>query len=254
MSRDCNNLVASYLKWLKEQISIADIDGVCEITTPFLDRHNDRLQFYVRRKNDGYALTDDGFILGDLEASGCALSSPTRRQLLTTILGGFGVQEQDGELCVEANASNFPQKKHALLQAMMTVNDMFMVARPRVAHLFLDDVAQFLDSHEVRYSQNVEFTGKSGFVHRFDFLIPKSRRKPERLIRAINHPTRDHATAVIFSSSDTIEARPAGTDVYAILNDSESPTNPDIVTALQHYDIKPLRWSEREQFVEALAA
>jgi len=254
MSRDCNNLVASYLKWVKEQISITDIDGVCEITTPFLDRHNDRLQIYVRRKNDGYELTDDGYILADLESSGCAVSSVPRKQLLATILGGFGVQEQQGELCVEANAGSFPRKKHALLQAMMTVNDMFMVAHPRVAHLFLDDVAQFLESREVRYSQNVDFTGKSGFVHRFDFLIPKSRRKPERLIRAINHPTRDHAKAVIFSSSDTKDTRPAGTEVYAILNDSESAINPDIVTAFQHYDIKPLRWSEREQFVEALAA
>jgi Domain of unknown function DUF1829/Domain of unknown function DUF1828 len=254
MSRDCNALVTSYLKWLKEQISISDIDGVCEITTPFLDRHNARLQIYVRRREGRYELTDDGFVLGDLESCGCPVNTDTRRQLLATILAGFGVQEEDGELRVEASADNFPQRKHALLQAMMTVNDMFMVARPRIAHLFLEDVAHFLDEHDVRHSQNVDFVGKSGFVHRFDFLIPRSRTKPERLVRAINHPTRDHATAVIFAHSDTIESRPPKTDVFAILNDSESSINPDIVTALQHYKIRPLRWSEREQFVSELAA
>jgi hypothetical protein len=98
------------------------------------------------------------------------------------------VREERGELFVEASEEHFAQKKHVLLQAMIAVNDMFMTSKHRVATLFLEDVSRFLDSHDVRYSPNVEFTGKTGFVHRFDFLIPKSKKRPERLIRAINHP------------------------------------------------------------------
>src|SRR6266496_638104 len=55
---------------------------------------------------------------------------------------------------------------------------------PRVISLFIEDVKQFLDEHEVRYSPYVEFTGKSGYLHRFDFLIPKLRKQPERLLKA----------------------------------------------------------------------
>jgi len=49
---------------------------------------------------------------------------------------------------------------------------MFMTAKQRVASLFLEDVTHFLDGGAVRYSPNIEFTGRSGFVHKYDFVIP----------------------------------------------------------------------------------
>ena len=183
MDSKCDNLVASYLNWLKDKITSTDINGVCEITTPFLDHHNDRLQIYVQKQGQGLRLSDDAYIISDLEISGCQLDSPQRRQLLQTILNGFGVREEDGELFVEASAEDFAKKKHALLQAMMTVNDMFMTSKHRVASLFIEDVQRFLEDHDVRYTPDVEFTGKSGYIHKFDFVIPKSRQQPERLSR-----------------------------------------------------------------------
>ena len=58
--------------------------------------------------------------------------------------------------------------------------------------IFLEDVAPWLDMHEIRYISGVKFTGKSGYDHLFDFVIPKSRKQPERIVRAINHPSRDN--------------------------------------------------------------
>src|SRR5260370_29641041 len=180
MAVDCEKLVAAYVDWLKAKTAMAGIDDTCEITTPFLDRHNDRLQIYVRKGGHGLRLSDDGYIIGDLETSGCALESSQRREMLQTILKGFGVQEQDGELFIESSTETFPKKKHALLQAMMTVNDMFMTSKHRVASLFIEDVQHFLEDHEVRFTPNVDFVGKSGYSHKFDFVIPRSRKRPER--------------------------------------------------------------------------
>ena len=70
MTMDCEQLVSTYVDWLKAKIEVQDINGVCEITTPFLDRHNDRLQIYVERGEHGLRLTDDGYIITDLEMSG----------------------------------------------------------------------------------------------------------------------------------------------------------------------------------------
>ncbi len=254
MSAECEQLVESYLSWLRDRITVTDLDGVCEITTPFLDRHNDRMQIYVVRSNGALRITDDACILGDLESSGFTLSTPKRQDMLREILNGFGVETKDGELFVEASIDNFPYKKHSLVQAMLAVNDMFMTAKPHVATLFLQDVAQFLDVHEVRYSPSVEFTGRTGFVHKFDFLIPKSRAAPERLLRAINSPGRDTATSLLFSWEDTRGVRERDSQFFVVLNDTEKTLSQDLLTAFQHYDVGTIAWSERESFAQALLA
>jgi len=254
MPNDCRHLVDSYLAWLREKIVTKEINGACEITTPFLDRHNDRLQIYVQRHGEQLRVTDDGYIIADLESSGCQLDTPHRREMLQAILNGFGVREEEGELIVETSERDFPKKKHSLLQAMLTVNDMFMTARHRVSRLFLEDVSRYLDEHEVRYSPNVEFTGRSGFVHRYDFIIPGSRKMPERILRAINNPTRDAATSMIFSWTDTRNTRPRNSTAYAILNDSEREPSSDVLSAFSQYEIVAVPWSHRGEHLEQLSA
>ena len=254
MPSECQKLVDSYLRWLRERITVEDVNGVCEITTPFLDRHNDRLQIYVVRQNEGYRLTDDGYVLSDLAASGCSIESPNRQRMLRTILNGFGVREEDGALCANASISTFPQKKHSLVQAMLAVNDMFLVARPHVAQLFLEEVAGFLETHEVRFTPSVEFTGKTGFVHKFDFAIPASKASPERLVKAINNPNKESVTAALFAWTDTRDVRSRGSRFYAVLNDRERPPSAEIGAAMREYDVMPILWSAREDYATELAA
>lgn len=255
MSAECQKLVDSYVNWLRSRITVADINGVCEITTPFLDRHNDRLQIFVQRNGQGLRLTDDGYTVGDLESSGCRLDTSLRQRLLNTVLNGFGVTlNDDGELAVEASEHSFPQKKHALIQAMLAVHDMYLTAKQHVTTFFWEDVNQFLEANEVRFTPSVEFTGKTGFVHKFDFVIPRSRRQPERIVKAINSPSRETASSLIFAWADTKEARPAESRAFAVLNDGEKAISQEIVSALKHYEIEAIAWSKRNDFVPMLAA
>lgn len=254
MPIDCKALIDAYITWLRERITAESVNGACQITTPFLDRHNDRLQIYVVPHNGAFRVTDDGYILGDLEASGCAIDTPNRKHALQTILNGFGVREEQGELFVEASDANFPQKKHTLVQAMLAVNDLFMSSKHRVATLFLEDVSRFLDSHEVRYAPHVEFTGKTGFVHQFDFLIPKSRKAPERLIRAINHPSRQNAMSSLFAWTDTKDARDPKSQFIVFMNDAEVRPSPDLTSAFQGYGASVILWSSRDKYAQQLAA
>ncbi len=254
MKTKSEKLIESYIEWLRDRIEIADVENACEITTPFLDRHNDQLQIYVERSNGKLRLSDDSYILGNLETSGVALDTPKRREMLQIVLNGFGVQESDGELFVEASTEKFPQKKHSLIQAMLAVDDMFMTARPHVTTLFLEDVESYLDDHDIRFSPSVQFTGKTGFLHKFDFVIPSSRIAPERLVRAINKPSRDNVTSILFSWTDTKDARPRDSKFYVMLNDEEKPLPSDLIDAFMQYDVDAIPWSEREKHAEALAA
>ena len=255
MTPEYVKLVESYHDWLRNRTQLADVEGVCEITTPFKDRHNDRIQIYVESKQDNaYELHDDGYTLGDLKATGCDPTTAHRQQMLDIVLKGFGVGRENEILSLEATKETFPQRKHSLLQAILTVNDMFMTAKHQVARFFLEDVTEFLDANTVRYTPDVVFPGKSGFNHRFDFVIPRSKNHPERILRAINNPNKDTATSLLFAWTDTKENRPRNAHIYAILNDTEHQLNADILSAFRHYDVRTILWSQREQYAAALAA
>ncbi|HEV7282316.1 MAG TPA: DUF1829 domain-containing protein [Pirellulaceae bacterium] len=255
MNPEYENLVESYVQWLRNRTQLSDVDGVCEITTPFTDRHNDRIQIYVEPiKSGGYELHDDGYTLSDLELSGCGLTTLNRHQMLHVILNGHGVKVSKDVLSIEATRDNFPQRKHALLQAILTVNDMFMTAKHQVARFFLEDVSNFLDANEVRYIRNVVFNGGSGFPHKFDFVIPRSSKQPERALRVINNPNKDTASNLLFAWMDTRESRPKDSQVYAILNDVDRPLKPDVVDAFRRYEVRTVLWSQREEYAQALVA
>jgi hypothetical protein len=145
-------------------------------------------------------------------------------------------------------------RKHNLVQAMLAVNDLFYLASPTVSGLFLDDVVAWLDENEIRYTPNVKFTGKSGYDNLFDFVIPKSKRQPERILQAINRPSRDEAGATAFAWIDTKEVRAPDSRACALLNDSERTVSPSVMDALQSYDVWPIPWSKRQAVVEELTA
>jgi hypothetical protein len=254
MIYEIQRLLDDYVAWLKDRTTLRQLDDWVEITTPYLDRHNDCIQIYAKRQDGGFLLTDDGFTINDLQECGCKLNSPKRQELLKVTLNGFGVQQRHNALETHASPENFPLRKHNLVQAMLAVNDMFYLAMPMVASLFYEDVVAWLDVHEVRYTPNVKFTGKSGYDHVFDFVIPKSRRQPERILNTINRPSRDTAQVVAFSWIDTKEARPADAKAYAFLNDTEQTMSSAVLDALRNYDVHPIPWSEREQIREELAA
>jgi hypothetical protein len=254
MIQEIQDLIDNYVKWLKDKTVLRQVKDWVEITTPYLDRHNDYLQIYAKRQNAGYLLTDDGYVLEDLEQSGCKLESAKRQALLRITLNGFGVQANEGRLEIHASPDNFALRKHNLVQAMLAVNDLFYLAVPMVASLFYEDVIAWLDLHEIRYTPKVKFTGKSGYDHLFDFVIPKSRSYPERILHTINRPNRDSAQVLAFSWIDTKEVRPPESRAYALLNDSDQTISTSVVDALRSYDVNPILWSKREDVRKELAA
>jgi len=124
MIADIQGLVDAYHAWLKDKTVLKQINDWVEITTPYLDRHNDYIQIYARRDDGGVLLTDDGYTLEDLRDSGCKLDSPKRQALLRQTLNGFGVQLSGDRIEVHATPENFALRKHNLVQAMLAVGGM----------------------------------------------------------------------------------------------------------------------------------
>lgn len=251
---EIEKLLRDYRDWLKDKTTLRQVDGSwVEITTPYLDRHNDALQIYARKVNGAYVLTDDSYIIHDLEASGCKLDTDKRKDLLKMTLNGFGVKLNAEAIEIHATTDNFPLRKHSLIQAMLAVNDLFCLAKPVVESIFYEDVVGWLDANDIRYTPSVKFTGISGYDQHFDFAIPKSKKQPERIVQAINRPTRDSALLFINAWGDTRQVRPPESKAYAVLND-EQPVSSAITEAFRNYDIRPVPWTQRIEVLSELAA
>jgi hypothetical protein len=255
MIEEVQALLDEYQVWLRDNTMLREVDEWVEITTPYLDRHNDCLQIYATRNGADWTLSDDGFIIGDLEMSGCTLDTPKRLALLNMTLAGFGVRRNASDaLIVRASQNSFATKKHSLLQAMLAVNDLFYLASPTIANLFFEDVSVWLDESQVRNTPRVRFFGESGYDHLFDFVIPKSASEPERMLQTINSPGRDTATRVAFACYDTRTARPDDSRTYAVLNDAQGRISSQVIDALENYEVHPILWSQRDQVRDELSA
>jgi hypothetical protein len=252
---EVRQLVHGYADWLRDKSVLREIGSdYVEITTPFLNRHNDYTQIYVQRLNGSFLITDGGETIEDLRMCGCDIETKKRKDLLFTTLNGLGIHRNGDALYVKATKENFSLRKHNLIQALLAVNDLFYLAAPVVANLFLEDVAAWLQLHEIRHTPNVKLSGKSGFDHNFDFVIPSYRDAPERLIKTMNNPKRDFSELIAFSWVDTKEVRPLNSRLYVFLNDIEKPPAESSLDALRNYDIRPISWSQREGIISELAA
>lgn len=254
MTINVENLLDGYYKWLKDKTAWKHLKDWVEITTPYLDRHNDYIQLYLKQDGKSYILTDDSYTIDDLEQSGCSLDSLKRQKLLEITINGFGVQRNENQLFVKTTEQNFALNKHNLIQAVLSVNDMFYLAKSNVANLFFEDVQMWLDSSEIRYLERVPFIGHSGYTRHFDFVIPKSKYAPERIIQTVNNPSKNKAEDIVFSWLDTKETRPDNAKAYAFVNDNDREVPDSFKEALLNYDVTPIVWSKRDTFKELLVA
>jgi hypothetical protein len=255
MIKEISPLIDNYLRWIKDKTVLKGIDDKwTEITTPYLDRHNDCMQLYVGKEKSGYKLTDDGYIINDLENAGCVIDSPKRIELLNTTLGGFGVKLENKALTINATTENFPVKKHNMIQAMLAINDLFYLASPYVSSLFMEDVTQWLDTKDIRYTPKIKLSGKSGYDHLFDFVIPKSKKQPERILQALSNPKKETAESLVFKWMDTKDTRAPESNLFVLLNDTTNKVSPQIIDAFNNYELRTILWSERDKFTPLLAA
>lgn len=251
--------IDNYISWVKDNFKENIIsDNVTELVTPFLNRNNDHIYLYVEKKdNDNFLLTDGGETINDLKMSGLDLSTPKRKSFLELTVNRLGVKysSKDDSLFVNSNLKDFAVSKHRLIQAALSVDDIFYTATANVKSLFFEEVSLFFDSHEIGYSESVIFRGKSGYEYSYDFLLQKNKQNPERLIRLMNSPTKGRFEQIMFAWDDTKALRSANSQLIPIINDVGTISKnaiSNIMQGFEVYDIVPILWSEREEFVERL--
>lgn len=253
--------IENYLNWLKSNMTQTKIDdNTIEITTPFLDRHNDYTQIYLKEINsETFRVTDCGYTITDLKLSGVDLDTDHRKLILQQILNRTGLRynSDTDEIYAEVSYNKLPSAQHTLLQGMLDINDMFFLNTPISKNLFSEDVKKFFDNNEIFYSQDISITGRSGLIHYYPFHLQKNKQHPERFIKIANRLARGDAERLMFAWGDVAEARNANaiqSNLIIIVNDSIKVSN-TLTEKIHRYDesIIPVLWSQHEEKRELFA-
>lgn len=239
---DIKKLMEDYFAWLKSEMTFDKIGEYYEITVPYLDNANDYIQLYVKQVDNEIFFTDDSATLQKMKMQGFNLTT-ARKTYLQNVLLQYGVMLEGDELIAKVPLAGFAQKKHLFIQAMLKIEDICSFSKKKATSLFLDDVQNFFDKAEIFYTDRVQFMGKSGFFHNYDFLLQRSKTKPERLCRAVNNPTRDAMSTVLFAWSDTKPARKPDSQLIVILNDKNTITS-GVEDAFANYGVKAVRFTQ----------
>jgi len=254
MDIKADTFIDDYLSWLKSNMTEENIDdGIIEITTPFLDFNNDYTQIYVEKKdNNKYRISDLGYVINELNMLGIDINSPKRKKLISTVLNRFGVRIDGEVLNIDSTLNDFPKSKHKLLQTMLALEDLLYTSRPNIVSIFYDEVVNFFEANEIYCMANVSFIGVAGYTHNYDFAIQRSKDKPERLIKLVNNLNKQMTESILFSWNDTRAIREKDSVLYAIINDANRVSDKDL-NALESYDVLPIPWSHREDYLNKLA-
>lgn len=254
------NFISDYLSWLKENSSQLELENnITEITMPYLDRRNDHIQIYIiKSEDDTVTLSDYGYTISELKLSGMNLDTSKRKELIQFNLNRYGVQysSQDDSLFVKSSIQDIPMNQHKLIQAMLDIDDMFYTASANVNSIFLEEVTNFFDNNNIYYTTQVNFIGKSGYQHNYDFVLQRNSRHNERLVKVLNTPSKDRVQNCIFSWEDTkdkrIDSKKRGSDFIVIMNDQNSKIS-DATAAFKNYGIIPMAWSNINNNIRLLA-
>lgn len=251
-----NDYKKIYIDWLTKKIDQVEIsEKIQRITLPFLDRNNDQIELYIINEgNDLYTITDDSSTINELEFSGVDVcGSPKRKNLLISLVNSHGVELTDSnELLVRCNIDNLPLKKHMLTQCIIKISDLYYLSKSNVQSLFVEDVRNFLLDNDIQFTPDVSFVGKSKLTTHYDFSIGQTRKKPTRIITAVNNLDNNLARNIIFNWSDTKEARKYEMELYTFIQDTDKKIKKDPVTALNEYGISTVPWSKRNDFLPEL--
>lgn len=245
-----NEFKKLYTDWLYNNIEIEVLSNCTEISFPFLDRHNDYLQIYIEKYENGYRLSDDSYTISDLNICDVdILTSDYRKNILNCILKSTNVQIKSEELFIFSDKVNLIKNCNNLLQAMSSVNDMYMLSKPNISKLFNEDVSSFFQTNHVKFKRNYKAKGKSTYNHSFDFLIPDK----NILINTIYEPTKSNIEKTLFECMDIRQRNTCNFQFTIILNDSIKDIKPDVTSALNQYDVHYNNWSNKDNILSFVA-
>ncbi len=244
--------IDNYYTFLKENTEVLQDSqtGWFVISTPFVGLFNDTVEIFCKENDGVITLSDDKQTIHNIELVGVPIQrSAKRKEIVQRILLNYGIRLEDGELLVEANLKNFPQKKHNLLSAIIEISDMYMLSKQTITSVFKEDVKKYLDEQDIIYTPQFISKGSMGIEFNFDFQI--ARRDREIVINTFNSLNVANLSKFILGWDDIKETRERITQKkligLAVVNNDDKEIKEEYLEALRIKGTDYILWTERHK-------
>jgi hypothetical protein len=138
---------------LKEKICqeidlLQEGEGRYRIFSPFTFDDGDSYTVFLKNRSGRWILTDEGHtymhLSYDMDLKG--LEKGARQKLLSSILTGFSISDDNGELVHVIEGSNFGDALFSYFQALIKITDLSYLSREIVKSTFMDDFNEYITS------------------------------------------------------------------------------------------------------------
>ncbi len=116
--------------WLDNQTNFEEDFGILTITMPFLDADNDYIQIYVTKSENGYLLTDNGYVIQELMRFGFSPNDQRVQKLLDATSKRFEIEYVNRAFCVTTQVADFPMYLKNLTQAIIILHSLSYLIDP----------------------------------------------------------------------------------------------------------------------------
>jgi len=177
---NCEDIIREYLKYLNGCFIVESTEGGCIIQTPYLSPDNDSIYIYITKHNDEYTISDQTQAMEYLFLQGVDIASKSRRSAyLGTILNGLNVGMHEDELYINTSLENIADGIFRIIEAIRSVQSLYLTKRSRSYMDFREEVAIWLDSYQIESYRKRTFIGVSQEPIVVDFVIPRTKIEKE---------------------------------------------------------------------------
>lgn len=239
--------------------SCSEVRDYVRIRTPYLYPDGDVLDLFYKLTETGAALlTDLGETTRWLRSVTPSLRrSAKQKQLIQEICAANHVEFYKGALLTRiAPGDNLAEKVTQLAQAAIRVSDIYITFRTSTTQSFADEVAEFLDEHEIEYVRNEHLIGRSGRSYKVDFhtFMPRRTAYMDVLSTGSRQFAKISAEHTYTTWSDLINIKTESAIRFVTLfDDAFDVWAPEDYTLLSSIsDVST--WSQPEELIQLLSA
>jgi hypothetical protein len=245
---NCEQVIRDYLSKIKAEFACEEFDGGLKIVTPYLYPDNDLVEVYVEELPDGRVRVSDlGEATRHLHTQGFdVFASPKRKFIAETAASRVNAVFQDGAIVKEGNAHEIGGVLFDVIVAARGVADLVYTSRAYEPAPFVDEVAEFLTEHRLRFERRVPVRGESGREYRVGFRI-EQKILLQPISAEFQRALKPRVDAALHMWLDVDRKA----SKFTLLNDVDfSWPEPDVVILSRFSSV--FRWSAREAIVAAI--
>ncbi len=144
---DIKELEREFRSKVGQQIDVIS-EGInrYKVFTPFQFDDGDSLSIVLKHIGDKWFLTDEAHTYMHLsyEMDMNSLEKGNRGKIISNVLAGFGIKDQDGELIIPIEGNDFGNAFYSFVQGLIKVTDVMYLTRERVRSTFMEDFKNFM--------------------------------------------------------------------------------------------------------------